>query len=319
MIVSSELNETMTTLPEDKHEAMRTIGCSIGVMAFNEEANIGRILEALLAQETRSVRIDEIVVVASGCTDRTEEIVREYMGRSSCIHLLHQDHREGKASAVNLFLSNVRNEVIVLESADTVPQKHTIEALVSPFLDPKVGMVGGHPVPTNRSDQFMGYGVHMLWELHHQLSLRAPKMGELIAFRNIFQSIPSESAVDEASIEPLILGQGMRLQYAPEAVIHNKGPETLRDFFIQRRRIFTGHLYVKDTLGYRVSSMNGLRIAQLFFSYPERDWRYYLWGPMIAGLEVIVRLLALYDYRVKKRNPHTWKMAETTKDLAGIS
>jgi poly-beta-1,6-N-acetyl-D-glucosamine synthase len=294
------------------------VHCCIGIMAYNEEANIGGLLEALLAQETEKVVIDEFIVVASGCTDNTVEIVEEFVQRDPRVRLLTQEKREGKASAVNLFLQQVRSEVIVLESADTLPVRHAIEALVSPFEDTQVGMAGGRPVPTNSSSNFMGWGIRLLWELHHQVSLRAPKMGELIAFRNIFRQIPFDSAVDEASIEPLIVGQGMRLVYAPEAVVLNRGPENVHDYIKQRRRIFAGHLYVKDTLGYRVATMNGLRIAGLYMQNMKPDWRYYIWGPAIVALEIYVRWLGINDYVLFKRKPYTWAIAESTKNPAKI-
>lgn len=294
------------------------IHCSIGVTAYNEEANIGRLLAALLDQQLKTVAIDEIIVVASGCTDRTVEIVESFVS-TGCVRLLTQDRREGKASAVNLLLREINSEVVVLESADTLPLPDTIEALVSPMHDPQVGMIGGRPMPTNPTDQFMGYGVQLLWQLHHQVSLRHPKMGELIAFRNIFRQIPTETAVDEASIEPLIVGQGLRLHYAPQAIVRNRGPENLRDFITQRRRIFAGHLYVKDTLGYRVSTMNGLRIAWLFLTSFPKDWRYLTWGPAVILLEIFVRLLAIYDYRIWRRNPYNWPVAASTKNLDGGS
>ena len=46
--------------------------CSIGIMAYNEEANIGHLLEAVVSQRTATVLPREIVVVASGCTDQTQ-------------------------------------------------------------------------------------------------------------------------------------------------------------------------------------------------------------------------------------------------------
>jgi len=177
-------------------------------------------------------------------------------------------------------------------------------------------MAGGHPVPTNDPRTFMGYVSHLLWRLHHRVSLRRPKMGELIAFRNIFRQIPYDSAVDEASIEPLILGQGLKLHYVPEAIVYNHGPETISDFFKQRRRIYAGHLYVKDILGYRVSTMSGWRILLLFLQEMQLDWRYFLWGPAAIILEVCARLRGAYDYRVWKRKPFIWAVAETTKELA---
>jgi len=294
------------------------VHCCVALMAYNEEGNIGRLLEALCAQRLTTVAIDEIVVVASGCTDRTEEIVRQFCVRDARVKLLTQHRREGKASAINHLLRHTSSEVIVLQSADTLPGPDTIENLVAPFSDPRVGMAGGHPVPTNDPRTFMGYVSHLLWRLHHRVSLRRPKMGELIAFRNIFRQIPYDSAVDEASIEPLILGQGLELHYVPEAIVYNRGPETVTDFFKQRRRIYAGHLYVKDTVGYKVSTMSGLRIFLLFLQEMRLDWRYFLWGPAAIALEVCARLRGMYDYRVWKRKPFIWAVAETTKELSQV-
>jgi cellulose synthase/poly-beta-1,6-N-acetylglucosamine synthase-like glycosyltransferase len=292
----------------------KTLFCTIGIMAYNEAANIGRLLDAIITQETDVVQISQIIVVASGCTDDTEAIVRDKMSQDQRILLLSQAKREGKASAVNLFMEHARDaEIIVLASADLLPVPGAIEALVFPFSDPAVGMVGGHPVPTNPRETFMGFGVNLLWDLHHQVSMLRPKMGELISFRNIFRQIPNDTAVDEASIEPLIIGQGMKLRYAPDAIVYNRGPENVRDFIKQRRRIFAGHLYVKDTLGYQVATMGGWRILRVYLKTMKRDWRYFIWGPMVIALEVYVRFLGTYDYVVRKRKPYVWQMAESTK------
>ena len=58
------------------------IRCSVGITAHNEEKNIGKLLEALLGQELEQVEISEMIVVASGCTDRTCDVVREYEKRA---------------------------------------------------------------------------------------------------------------------------------------------------------------------------------------------------------------------------------------------
>jgi len=291
------------------------IRCCIGIMVYNEAANIGRLLDALTRAKTEIAQIDEIVVVSSGCIDETDEIVREFEARDPRVRLITQDKRYGKASAVNLFLQSVRSEVIILESGDTLPAEGSIDALVRPFADPHVGMVGGRPVPVNREDTFMGFAVHLLWELHHQISLARPKMGELIAFRQIFTRIPHNTAVDEASIEPLIIGQGYRCAYAPDAVVYNKGPETVTDYLKQRRRIFAGHLHVKDTLGYRVSTMNGLQIAILFTRALKLDLGYIARATGVALLEILARVLGTYDYYLRKINPFQWPVVKSTKNM----
>ena len=289
--------------------------CCVASMAYNEEANIGQMMEAVLAQRLQHVEIAEIIVVASGCTDRTEEIVKSFAERDSRIQLVTQPCRKGKSAAVNLLLRKTSQDIIVFVNADNVPAPDAIESLVLPFSDPEVGMTGGRPVPINDPDSFMGYAVHLLWALHHQLSLRQPKMGEMIAFRNFFYQIPRDSAVDEASIEPLIRGQGLQLRYAPDAVVYNWGPETVQDFLRQRRRIYAGHIYVRDTLGYGVSTMKSPRILGLLLHRPgiKRDWRYFLWTPAVAALEAYARFLGMADYRLWKRKHAVWEMVETTK------
>jgi len=286
----------------------------MGIMAHNEEANIGRLLGALVTQRLRDVVLSEILVVASGCTDNTEGIVQDWANRDSRIQLIVQEKRSGKASAINEYLPQARERIIVLCSADLLPEADALERLVAPFADPEVGMATSHPVPVNDPGRFMGFAAHMLWGLHHKINLTSFKSGEMIAFRKIFERIPYHTAVDEASIEPVVRGQGYRAQYVSAAVVYNKGPETLADFLRQRRRIYAGHLAVRDTLGYTVSTMNARRI--LFILLRNLDWRPrpFVWTWAIVGLEAYGRLLGLRDYK-KRRNHQIWEIATSTKQL----
>lgn len=290
------------------------INCSMGIMAHNEEANIGQLLGALVSQRLKGVVLTEIVVVASGCTDNTEAIVLEWGRRDSRINLITQEKRAGKAVAINEYLPKAKERIIVLCSADLLPDADALERLVAPFADPEVGMTTSHPVPVNNSRQFMGFAAHMLWGLHHTINLTSFKSGEMIAFRKIFERIPYHTAVDEASIEPVIRGQGYGVRYVTDAIVHNKGPETLADFLRQRRRIYAGHLAVRDTLGYTVSTMNARRILALLLR--NLDWRprQFVWTWSIVGLEAYGRLLGLRDYK-KRRNHAVWEVATSTKQL----
>ncbi len=290
------------------------ITCSVGIMAYNEEGNIGPLLEALTSQRLKSVSITEIVVVASGCTDNTEAIVREWTMLDSRICLLVQEKRSGKAVAINEYLPLAKEKVLVLCSADLLPELDAIERLVAPLADPEVGMTSSRPVPVNDPEVFMGFAAHMLWKLHHKINLTSFKAGEMIAFRKIFERIPYHTAVDEASIEPVVRGQGYRVEYVPTAVVYNKGPETVADFLCQRRRIYAGHLAVRDTLGYSVSTMSALKILVLLLHNLDFRPREFSWTWVVVGLEAYGRLLGLHDYK-KRRDHRVWEMATTTKQL----
>ena len=294
---------------------MDSIRCSIGIMAHNEEANVGQLLQRLLEQQLTTVAIAEIIVVASGCTDRTEEIVRQWAVRDGRIKLLTQPLREGKASGVNLFLREASEEVVILSSADLLPDYHTIQKLVEPMADPDVGMTSGRPVPVNEPDTFMGFAAHLLWNLHHEIAQRHFKAGEMTAFRLIFQRIPYDSAVDEASVEPVVKGQGYITAYVPDAIVYNKGPETVSDFLRQRRRIYAGHLAVRNNLGYIVSTMSAWRILGALLR--RLDWRprQLLWTVGVVALEIYGRWLGWRDFRTRRQQHVVWEIAKTTKRL----
>lgn len=289
--------------------------CSIGITAYNEEANIGQLLQLILDQRLQTVAIREIIVVASGCTDRTEAIAREFAAQDGRIRLLVQPQREGKASAMNLFIREAQEDVLILCSADLQPTLDAVEQLITPFADPEVAMTGCHPVPVNNPDQFMGFAVHLLWKLHHEMNMAGGfKGGEMVGFRRVFERIPYHTAVDEASVEPIVRGQGYKVQYCSEAIVYNKGPETAADFIRQRRRIYAGHLDLANLLGYKVSSMSGGRIVALLLKH--LDWRpkQLLWTGGVVGLEVYGRYLGRRDYK-NKRNHTVWEIATSTKQL----
>jgi len=296
---------------------MLKIKTSVGICAHNEERNIGKLLDALLGQETNVVSIIQIFVV-SYSTDETNEIVEKYKRRDSRIELVLQKKREGKASAVNLFLKEATGDVLVLESADTLPKKSTIEKLVAPFLDLNVGMTGGRPIPTNNRRKFMGIVSYLLWKLHHEISaadLENPKCGEIIAFRNIIKNIPNDTVVDEAWIEMAVRKKGFSLRYVPDAVVYNHGPESVSDFLKQRRRIYSGHLHLKKEVGYEVSTMKFSKILRVMPRIIGHSLKELFFFVGAVFLEVYGRFLGAYDFYIKKRNPYVWDMAASTKDV----
>lgn len=289
------------------------IECSVGVMAYNEEKNIARALEAILSQQLKKVKIKEIYVIASGCTDQTVPIVKRIAKTDKRIKLLTQKEREGKASALNLFLRHACYSIVILVCADTIPQNDVVEKLVSPFSKPQTGMTGSRSIPIDSKNTFFGFSTHLLWNLLHQVSLKSPKLGEMIAFRKIFKQIPYASIVDEATVEPLVVGQGYKLVYIPGAIVYNKGTENLAEFIKQRRRIHAGHLTLLKLHGYRVSTLNKKQLLMAWLKSFKLEPRFIFWSPLVALLEILARVLGTYDFLFKKDKHTAWEMVQSTK------
>ena len=311
--VEEPANSPENSVPDD----FATIVYSVGVMAYNEEMNIRRTLRAVLEQESRRTRVAEVIVVASGCTDNTVAIVQEIMQSDARVQLIEQEKREGKASAINLFLQRASSPVLALVGADIIPEKDALERLCASFEDETVGMVGARSVPVNDQDTFTGHAAHLLWRLHDTLARCSPKLGEVVAFRNVVPSISTGTAVDELSLQAAIASSGLRMVYVPEAVVYNKGPMTVRDFLKQRRRIYAGHLQIRSQEKYEASTMSARAVlGALKINAPEFAGtpRQALWTAGTVALEALARFQGSYDVK-RKRSHHVWQAVASTKTI----
>jgi biofilm PGA synthesis N-glycosyltransferase PgaC len=294
------------------------MACVVGIMAHDEGANIAAALQSVLAQSGPHVGSPRVVVVASGCTDDTVRIARGVAASHPRVDVREQVRREGKASAVNLFVAEAgAAPVCVLAGGDTRLESGALEALVAPFDDPAVGMTGGRPVPVNSKDRMLGRVVHLQWDLHDALARIEPKLGELVAFRPVVGALPPDTATDEAWLEVAVLASGLRRVYVPEARVAMRGPGTLREFISQRRRIHAGHVRLAARTGHRVSTIGRGRAA-------SEAWRLRASGRTTIGtiaaaavLESWARLLGAWDARVARREHAIWPRLASTKDLRG--
>ncbi len=286
--------------------------------AYNEEKTIGSAISSILEQELVSFSIEKIVVVNSGSTDGTGKIVQDWVSRSEKVVLINEEERRGKASAINLFLGQIPDgSLCVLMSSDVMlADRYALEDLLSPFQDPSVGMTTSRPVPVNKKNTFMGKIVHLLWELKHRVSLISPKTGEAVAFRKIFEGIPNDTLVDEASIEYEITKRGLKIVYCPNAVVLNKGPETVSDFIKQRKRIYIGHKLLERQYGYKGSTFDFRLLVKAISEVVVEDPGNLF--PMIAFiiLEIWARLLGRVDLFLGRYDRKgRWEMVETSKGL----
>src|SRR5437667_3322738 len=147
-----------------------------------------------------------------------------------------------------------------------------------------------------------------------------PKLGEVIALRNIISGIPSDSPVDEISIQALISQLDYELIYEPACIVYNKGPLTIRDFLKQRRRIYAGHLKVRDQQNYAASTMKIGPIIRQLIACRHFAWgmpRLTMWTVGAIFLEMMARLQGHYLYLLKREH-HIWQVVASTKDISAV-
>jgi len=260
---------------------------SVIIPAYREK-HLNNLIDCLLNQNlSKGMSLKKIVVVACGyknlsLKDKKVEIIQEKV-------------RGGKASAINSALDTVDSEIIILESGDTLPGKDAVKRLLEPFSNFNVGMTAGRPIPSNDKKNFMGFLNHLVWYLHHLVSLEKPKVGEMFAFRKVIKKIPRKLVADESYFEYIMWKRGYKIVYVPDVIVFNKGTESLSYFLKQRRRIFNGHLHIKEKYGYPVSTMSIKRILKSLFRYFEinsvKNLREIFWLFLAISLELLARFL----------------------------
>jgi cellulose synthase/poly-beta-1,6-N-acetylglucosamine synthase-like glycosyltransferase len=290
---------------------------TVGICAYNEESNIEQSVRSVYSQILQGFSVNEVIVISSGSTDRTDEIIKNLMLEYNNLRLIRQEKREGKNSAINCLLNNKCTEIIILLNADNVlAQNDSLSNLIRPLIDSKdVGIVGGHPVPTNPKKSIAGFASNFLWVLHHHISMIHPKIGELLAFRDIGTRLPLNSQSDEDILRMKLEEAGYTSVYAPNALVLNRGPETVADFLKQRVRVNIGERYIKKRFDYNIPTWNK---SLIFSAFPGalNDIGFHPVKIFITiSMEIYSRLKATVYVMQNKEDINAWSPVKTTKKL----
>lgn len=119
---------------------------SVIIAARNEEDHIGACLSAL-SQQDYPAELHEIIVVDDRSSDRTGDIVTDWVNRTTNLRLFHVGHETsnliGKKRALDLGIRQSRGDIIMATDADCIPKPAWIRGMVRQFT-PKVGLVAGY-------------------------------------------------------------------------------------------------------------------------------------------------------------------------------
>jgi glycosyltransferase involved in cell wall biosynthesis len=115
---------------------------SIILPVHNEASQLGERIDELLRLHYPSERL-ELVIVSDGSTDGTVGIAEAYARRDHRVRVVVLGERQGKGGAINAGLATASHDIVVFIDAGISLETHSVEALVRPFADPRVGSVSG--------------------------------------------------------------------------------------------------------------------------------------------------------------------------------
>ena len=300
---------------------------SIGICAYNEEANIGALLDNLLTKQDLPQN-SEIIVVCSGCTDSTPEIVRKSCEKDRRVKLIVEPTRNGKAPALNKLLRSYYGDVFIHLDADHIPSNGALQLLLTHFNDPTVGAVSGCQTPLGECG-FMDKVNRIIWSLHNETQkycnhcgIAQHLGGVLFAIRmGICDHLPEDIVNDDAYMGVVCRRRGYQVHFEEEARAFFRAPRTPSEILTQRRRVVYGHLKVRRETGINPTVLEMLPLKRklaVIHHWMRENWRLVPYFTAVCFIELIVNILARWDMR-KKENPHKiWKVATTTKGCLDV-
>lgn len=224
---------------------------SVIVPVYNGADTIAACLESLLKQ-TYPMDAYEVIVVENGSTDDTTRVVEQYP-----VRLFHSEER-GPASARNFGLARSEADIIAFTDADCIADSNWLSELVKPYVDPKIGGVGGAILAYDHHDRTI---VEMFSEEHSPLVNFVSGAGEFLPHlytanasyrRSLINRVccfnPHLVTAEDVDLAwRLQLQTGAKLHHAPQAVIYHRHRSTRAGLFRQYRQYGFGEISL-DTM-----------------------------------------------------------------------
>ncbi len=210
------------------------------VCAYNEEKVIRAKAENMLSMRTAVPGL-ELLIYVDAASDRTADILSEYMGE---ITVIVSSARHGKTCGMNTLVQTSNAEFIVFSDANVIFAPDAIPRLLARFVDPDVGCVCGHLVYTLADSSATAVTGSFYWRLEEaikELETRSGSTmgadGSIFAIRRALHRPPPPDIIDDMYVSLSVLCDGHRIVRANDAFAFEEATTKAGDEFRRKVRI----------------------------------------------------------------------------------
>jgi len=182
-------------MTEMKKQKKSSLGISVVLPAFNEEANIKKMVEHCLGYLKTTKEDYEVVVVNDGSRDRTREIAQEIVEKNKKVRLVNHRQNQGYAQALKNGFKAARFDYVFFTDSD---RQFRLDALDVMFPVAKTGVVDlviGYRL--KRKDNFLrkllSWGYNTLANFLFDLNVKDIDCAFKLFRKDIFRKIKIES------------------------------------------------------------------------------------------------------------------------------
>lgn len=256
---------------------------TIMVVAHNEEKVILDKLKNIIELDYPQDKI-EFLIASDNSTDRTNEIVREFIRNNPNfnIRLFEVKERKGKTNAQNEAQKTVTTEFLVMTDANSILDKNAVKELMAAFTSEDIAYVTGRLTFVNHDSSDVSGAESNYWnsdlvirEIESRIQTITAGNGALYACRtkDYYDFDPIKS--HDSSMPLFYALQGKRAIANHDAIAYEKAGEVIKDEFgrkVRMNRIILKHI-IPD-----IRILNVFKYKWFtYFYFGHRTCRYLLW------------------------------------------
>ena len=292
---------------------------TIGIPAYNEEANIGFLIESLLAQKFHGFIFKDIVVFSDGSNDKTVYEVERF--NSKKIKVIENKKRRGKAFGQNRIFKISDSDILLILDADIlIKDVNFVSKLVDPIIKKRVDLTSVRAVElpqTSFLEKALAISMKIKFSVFEKYkdgnnvyTCRGPAR---VFSKRLYKKIFFKESIGEDAFSYLYcIKNGYKYSYVKNTCLYYKLPSSLKDhrkqsvrFYQSQKKLYGifGENFVKSEFHYPI---NLSILFTLKFSL-----RYPVYCLFYAFVNLYTRLASILDPDTKGK----WEISESSKIL----
>lgn len=253
-----------TVMPSDEELPTMTLM----ICAYNEEDVVAEKMANTLALDYPKDKF-RIMWVTDGSNDRTNELLAAYPE----VDIVFSPERKGKTAALKHGLRELKTRYVAFTDANTMINKTALREIARQFMDPTVGCVSGEKrVAAKKEGEMAAEGEGLYWRYESTLKRWDSELysamgaaGELYAIDpTLCHEVPDEALLDDFMMSMLIVDDGKRIAYTPDAYAQEYGSANIYEESKRKRRIAAGGL---QSIWWLRNMLNPFRQPLVAFQY----------------------------------------------------
>jgi cellulose synthase/poly-beta-1,6-N-acetylglucosamine synthase-like glycosyltransferase len=238
------------------------------ICAYNEQDVVAEKMKNTRALDYPQDKF-RVMWVTDGSNDRTNELLAAYPE----VDVVFSPERRGKTAALKHGLREVKTQYLAFTDANTMINPGAMKEIARQFTDETVGCVSGEKrVAARQEGEMAAEGEGLYWRYESTLKRWDSELystmgaaGELYAVDpRLCRDVPDNALLDDFMMSMLIVDEGRRIAYTPEAYALEYGSADIHEESKRKRRIAAGGL---QSIWWLRKMLNPFRQPLVAFQY----------------------------------------------------